>query len=45
MIATFLEQRFPRLLAINARLGLDIDPHVLGQDYAKPLEETLKLLG
>jgi hypothetical protein len=44
MIATFLEERFPKPLAIYARMGLEFDPHVLGQDYKETLEQTIAKL-
>ena len=44
MIAAFIEERFPHPLSINARIGLDFDPHVLGQDYKKPLKDTMAQL-
>jgi hypothetical protein len=44
MIASFIEQRFPHPLSVWARLGLDVDPHVLGQDYKEPLEKTFAKL-
>jgi hypothetical protein len=44
MIATFIEQRFPHPISTYSRLGLDYDPHVLGQEYAAPLSESLAKL-
>ncbi len=44
MIAAFVEERFPHPLSVYSRMGVDFDPHVLGQDYKKPFQETLAQL-
>ena len=44
MIASFIEQRFPHPLSVWARLGLDVNPHVLGQDYKEPIEKIFAKL-
>ena len=44
MIAQFLEERFPHPLSIHARMGVDFDPHLLGQDYKRAIEEGFAAL-
>lgn len=41
MIAAFVEDKMPKPLSLLGRLGLDVDPWVLGQDYKEPLEKAL----
>lgn len=45
MIAAFIEERFPHPLSMWSRIGLDVDPHVIGQDYQEPAEMLMAKLG
>jgi hypothetical protein len=44
MIAFFIEQRFPAPISLWTRMGLDFNPHILGQEYHTSLEQTMAKL-